>query len=219
MREPTFYTRSVLTRLVPRYCFGRLVDVGAGKSKYRPMIERSVSEYIPVDDLSSQYQYDRDSAKKSVQYVSDASALPFQDKEFDSALCTEVIEHVQDPQAVVNEIYRVLRPGGHLILASGWLAPYHAEPKDYWRFSVEGYQVLGARAGFSFIHQEKQGGLFSSLYFIVSRNVELRGGRAVLILWRKLWRIRRLMELLAEKMDTLFPTPDAMGHVVVLKKE
>ncbi len=218
MRDPKFYTRSVLMKIIPKYCKGRLIDVGAGRGKYRHMLDKYIEEYVAVDNLSSDYQFSGEKDRKGIGYIADVTKLPFADDEFDSALCTEVIEHVEDPFFAVREIQRVLKPGGYLILASGWLSSYHEEPKDYWRFSLDGYKILGARAGLEFINAEIQGGLFSSLLFIVFRNIELRGSRLFKKLWKKCFFLRRLCELAAEWADNLFKTPDAIGHVVIFKK-
>lgn len=51
-------------------------------------------------------------------YVMDASNLGFRDSSFDCALCLEVIEHLKNPAACLQEIYRVLKPGGHLIIST-----------------------------------------------------------------------------------------------------
>jgi len=60
-------------------------------------------------------------------------AIPFKDNVFDTVICTQVIEHVPRPWLVVHEIYRVLKEGGHLLLSTPFLYPYHLEPRDYFR--------------------------------------------------------------------------------------
>ncbi len=48
----------------------------------------------------------------------DGYAYPFEDAAFDAAFCSDVIEHVADPQALLREISRVLKPGGRLIIST-----------------------------------------------------------------------------------------------------
>jgi ubiquinone/menaquinone biosynthesis C-methylase UbiE len=45
----------------------------------------------------------------------DIEAMPFEDNEFGTVICTEVLEHIPHPDAALSEIRRVLRPGGQLI--------------------------------------------------------------------------------------------------------
>lgn len=61
--------------------------------------------------------------------------LPFGAGAFDAAVCTEVIEHVAEPQRLVSELCRVVRPGGHLLLSSPFLYPIHGDPNDYQRLT------------------------------------------------------------------------------------
>lgn len=218
MREPRAHTRSVLLKLIPRYFRGRLIDVGAGRAKYRGLIDPYITEYVTVDDLSSGDQYKNENDRERVKYVSDAARLPFGDNEFDSALCSQLIEHVESPSEVVKEIFRVLKPGGHLILASGWMASFHEEPKDYWRFTVDGYRHLGETAGFEFVEAVAQGGMFTSLLYLPSRNIELRGKNWMRKALRKMSPVVRIFELVAEALDDAIPSPDAVGHTVVFKK-
>ncbi|MBI2062345.1 MAG: glycosyltransferase [Candidatus Yanofskybacteria bacterium] len=216
MREPKFYTRNVLIKLFPKYFRGKLIDIGAGRAKYYELLNPHIDEYVAVDNLSSSYQYKSEQDKKKVTHISDASSLPFDSNEFDSALCTELIEHVEDPLSVVREAYRVLKPGGYFILTSVWLSPFHEEPKDYWRFSESGYRFLSRKTGFEFIDIKPLGGMFASLLYIVTRNIELRGKN-----WMKRGletRLKRIAELIMEKLDNLIPTPDPVGHVVIFRK-
>jgi SAM-dependent methyltransferase len=67
--------------------------------------------------------------------VGRGEALPFRSDTFDAVVCSEVIEHVEDPAALVRELYRVVRKGGHLLLSSPFLFPIHGDPYDYHRLT------------------------------------------------------------------------------------
>ncbi|NUM47374.1 MAG: class I SAM-dependent methyltransferase, partial [Anaerolineales bacterium] len=54
---------------------------------------------------------------------------------FDTIICTQVLEHVPNPFSAVDELYRILRPGGRLFITVPFLNNYHMEPDDYWRFT------------------------------------------------------------------------------------
>ncbi len=71
-----------------------------------------------------------------------AGALPFKDGSFEVVLCTELLEHVPDPKAVVEELYRVLRRGGRCILSTRCCYPLHGGPRDFYRFSRFGLEYL-----------------------------------------------------------------------------
>jgi SAM-dependent methyltransferase len=72
----------------------------------------------------------------------DAHHLPFPTAHFSTLLCTEVLEHCHDPQQVLNEFYRVLRPGGKLILTTRFIFPIHDAPHDYYRYTRYGLAHL-----------------------------------------------------------------------------
>lgn len=71
-----------------------------------------------------------------------AAALPFADEFFDTIVCTETLEHVADPAAVVREMARVLKPGGHVILTTPQYFPVHEAPYDFFRYTPYGLQHL-----------------------------------------------------------------------------
>ncbi len=72
----------------------------------------------------------------------DAHRLPFAEASFAVLLCTEVLEHCHDPQDVIDEFYRVLQPGGKLILTTRFIFPLHDAPYDYFRFTKYGLKHL-----------------------------------------------------------------------------
>ena len=77
-----------------------------------------------------------------VQVVGDAHALCFGDQRFDVVLCTEVLEHLCEPQRAIDEMMRVLRPGGVLLLTTRFLFPIHDAPGDFFRYTRFGLQHL-----------------------------------------------------------------------------
>ena len=81
-------------------------------------------------------------AFNGVNVVADLSDLPFHTNVFDAVTCEQVLEHVQHPLAVVAELYRVVKPGGLIHVASPFLFPWHASPSDYTRWTQEGLRSL-----------------------------------------------------------------------------
>ena len=57
------------------------------------------------------------------------------DQSLDCVVVLEVLEHVKNPQKALSEIFRVLKPGGKIILSTPFIFHIHAEPHDYWRFT------------------------------------------------------------------------------------
>jgi SAM-dependent methyltransferase len=76
--------------------------------------------------------------------IGDVTALPFEDEELDAIVCTEVLEHCADPFKGVDEMHRVLKTGGLLLVTSPFIWPWHgtANYPDYWRFTDQGWRHL-----------------------------------------------------------------------------
>jgi len=74
----------------------------------------------------------------------DVLALPFPSDAFSGVILTEVLEHCLEPRAAVAEVWRVLEPGGLLLVTSPFLWPDHRtdEYRDYWRFTEQGWEAL-----------------------------------------------------------------------------
>jgi SAM-dependent methyltransferase len=77
-----------------------------------------------------------------VDRVEDVHALTFPDESVGTVICLETLEHVADPIRAVEEMHRILRPGGVLAISSLMFFPIHAHPWDYWRFTPEGFERL-----------------------------------------------------------------------------
>lgn len=72
----------------------------------------------------------------------DVTKTPLNSEGVDCILCTEVLEHIKDPQACVDEIHRLLRNGGLVFASTPFFYPIHADPYDFQRFTEDGLRHL-----------------------------------------------------------------------------
>lgn len=127
---------------------GRLLDVGCGTKPYRTLF--NVGEYVGLDIDS---ETTRRRAIADVLY--DGNRFPFEDGRFDAVLCNQVLEHVFNPDTFIDEIRRVLVPGGRLLLTVPFVWDEHEQPWDYARYSSFGLRSLLEKHGFKVLRQEK----------------------------------------------------------------
>jgi len=93
-----------------------VLDVGVGSgSNLRMLAEMKFPQVIGLDPNPDVVQICQDKGFMSVQQGS-VSDIPFSSESFDFVLATDVIEHVEDDLAALEEIYRVLRPGGYVLI-------------------------------------------------------------------------------------------------------
>lgn len=103
----------------------------------RPFIEKFLSpkRYIGIDFETGKYVDIVLEAEKVVDY--------FGSDVFDVVISTEVLEHVEDWPAVVNNIKKVLKPGGYLYITTRSLGfPFHGYPYDFWRYELDDMEKI-----------------------------------------------------------------------------
>lgn len=129
---------------------GRVLDVGAGSfSRYQDLFK--CSEYIKMDAEKSE----------NIDIVGDAENLPFKSQSFESVVCTQVFEHLKNPQKAADEIARVLKKGGVCLLSVPQVNELHGEPDDYFRFTKFGLKEILSRAGLEVYKCNQIGGFFT----------------------------------------------------------
>ena len=123
---------------------GILVDVGCGSRPYEAIfvdhVDR-VDRYIGIDLNPDRY------GSAEIDVVSDSTALPIATESVDTVLSNQVLEHLREPGIAVDEMARILKPGGVAIITAPHIWGVHEEPHDYYRFTPFGLRYLAERAG------------------------------------------------------------------------
>lgn len=133
MREPI---RDYVNRIINQYEFeDPVLDCGAG---WEPNFYESLfsnRRYIKLD----MQDYD----PPCIDIVCDICDMrEIKDDSIGLVLLLETLEHIASPQKALDEIFRVLKPNGFLILTTVMAMRVHKCPKDYWRFCPEGIELL-----------------------------------------------------------------------------
>jgi SAM-dependent methyltransferase len=127
-----------------------VLDVGGRIQPYRALLNGREEKYVAIDMRLS----------PMVSMLATAEAIPLADEQFDVVICTQVLQYVTDPRQAIAEIYRLLKPGGHLLLSVPAAYPRDSE-HECWRFLPKGLETL--LASFRQIDIEPEGGSITGL--------------------------------------------------------
>jgi len=117
---------------------GEILDIGSADGTFTEVIvnHSKAAKVIGIDILESSVKYANKRFKKDKRMeflVADAQYLPFKKNRFQAVFCLEALEHIFDPQKVLSEIKRVLKPNGYLIILV---------PTDSFLFKIAWWFVL-----------------------------------------------------------------------------
>ena len=115
-----------------------ILDYGSGVAPYRGLFPNA--RYRTADMAST----------PDVDYVLRSDGrVPEKEKTFDLVLSTQVLEHVPDVVCYLGECWRLLRPGGRLILSTHGVFEDHSCPNDLWRWTADGLRAALGGASFA----------------------------------------------------------------------
>src|SRR5690242_17423158 len=115
---------------LPGECLS-VLDVGGRVQPYRAFLAARIAGYCAIDIRQSPL----------VNVVARGEALPFKRGCFDVVICSQVIEYIPEPKALILEVHRVLKPGGHVLLSAPAVFPRDSD-NDLWRFMPQSLRLL-----------------------------------------------------------------------------
>jgi SAM-dependent methyltransferase len=124
---------------------GSLIDIGCGSKPYQELMAPYVEKHIGIDHSETLHE------KTAIDLLGTAYKIPVNAQSFDSALCTAVLEHLEEPELALKECYRVLKPEGIAIYSVPFIWHLHEEPRDFYRFSKYGLKYLFEKVGFEIV--------------------------------------------------------------------
>jgi SAM-dependent methyltransferase len=117
-----------------------VLDAGAGYCPYRTTFAHTTYETADFCQVDKKYG--------QIDYVCKLDAIPVAAARYDYVMCTQVLEHLPDPAAVLREFHRVLKPHGVLCLTAPLYYEEHEKPYDFYRYTQFGLQHLLDEVGY-----------------------------------------------------------------------
>jgi ArsR family transcriptional regulator len=98
-----------------------IADIGAGEGTLSLLLAQRAERVIAVDNSEKMVAYGREAARKAgvsnIEYrVGDLEEMPLDDASIDLALFSQSLHHALHPQAAVKEAWRILKPGGRVVI-------------------------------------------------------------------------------------------------------
>jgi SAM-dependent methyltransferase len=200
-----------------QYYTGALYDLGAGESPYKDFFLQYADQYIAVDWAGSYHDTKADIA-------ADLNLpLPIDSGVADTVVSLSVMEHLCEPQIMLNEAYRILKPEGAIVLQVPWQWRIHEAPYDFFRYTHYGLKYLFEKAGFVDVLVEPQSGFFTM--WILKMNYFsqrfIRGPRplrwAIKAVLLPFWYLGQKAAPLLDKLDRNWAL-ETSGYYVTAKK-
>lgn len=143
-----------MKKALPNYFHGRLIDIGCGDKPYSSDVKDYVREHVGIDHEQTMH------AKDNIDIFAPAYDIPVESASFDCALCTDVLEHLEEPGKAIAECARVLKPEGIAVYTVPFIYPPHEEPRDFYRYTKHGIHYLFENNGFQILELKPLSGFW-----------------------------------------------------------
>lgn len=167
---------------------GFVLDLGGKRENKR-------GTFIPPEKQAKVWWYLNLDLSTKPNIYSDVTQTPLLEKTMDCVVCTEVLEHLPNPQACADEIHRLLRDGGLVFASTPFFYPVHADPYDFQRFTEDGLRHLFRN--FSSVEVYRMGGYAGVLGLVVELGIlgmERNSFRLRFLRWAMKWISRWLIK-------------------------
>lgn len=152
-RERLLEENALFAKQIPSGAY--VLDAGAGNSPYRELFSHTHYETADFQQVDKQYS--------QTTYVCDLQAIPVEDDRFDFIVFNQVMEHLPEPARVLQELRRVLKPGGKMIYTAPLFYEEHEQPYDFYRYTQYGVRHLMEGVGFHILRLDWLEGYYGTL--------------------------------------------------------
>ncbi|WP_233501761.1 methyltransferase domain-containing protein [Acaryochloris thomasi] len=157
---------SVYQELIEKHASGVLLDLGCGDVPLYQMYKNLVTDNICIDWADSLHQ------KMYLDHAVNLNeGIPLSDSRFDTVLMTDVLEHISNPQLVMREIARVLKPKGKLILTVPFFYWLHETPYDYFRYTEFSLRMFCEENNLNILLLDAYGGALEVILDIMAKQL------------------------------------------------
>ena len=200
---------------------GLLLDIGCGLKPYEGLFHTKVTSHVGIErEKAAGYR------GNNADLFGDAMFLPIRNECCDTVLCTEVLEHVERPESVLEEIARVLRPDGTAIVTAPFVYPVH-DKYDFFRFSAKGLRSISERHGLNTVEVRPLSYPFLTLaiFFAITIHdlcfVRNRYGYLLSLLFRPfLWIVVAALNIMGRVGELLCRSESLpFGYLLVVRKK
>jgi SAM-dependent methyltransferase len=135
--------------------YGRVLDVGCGFMPYRKLIESNpqVEKYVGMDlEKPTYYGHIEPDLKWN------GETIPLENESVDCVMATEFLEHYAEPEKIMKEIWRVIKPGGKFFATVPFVWNLHEIPYDEYRYTPYSLERHLLNGGFKNIEIKALGG-------------------------------------------------------------
>ena len=206
-----------LENAIHKYASGDILDIGCGNKPYKCFFENRISTYTGCDIVQS--------SENVVDIICTATEIPVESNTKDTIFTTQVIEHVADHRKLLSEAFRILKPGGHIILSGPMAWEHHEVPYDFFRFTRYGFEWLLKEHGFTPLEITPNGGKWAMVGQLMLNSIrssfeKKTPTRRFLFLLFFIFRIKWVINILfsfLEKVDKDYSS--TLNFVVVAQKQ
>ena len=153
-------------RTIPEFTRGALIDLGCGKVPLYATYRGHTESITCVDWANTMHP------NPHLDHEQDLNRpLAFPDAAFDTMILSDVLEHIRRPEELLREMYRVLRPEGHVLMNVPYYYGLHEEPFDYFRYTRHALMAMSTDAGFQVVRMEAIGGVPEIIADLVAKTM------------------------------------------------
>ena len=205
------------TKYIPIYCQGHLADVGCGNLPFYGYYRDFVENITAIDWENSTH------LNCHLDILADLNNPPIpslQPDTFDCVIMSDMLEHIFEPAHLVDEVARILKPGGHILMNVPFYYYVREIPHDFHRYTEFALTRYFEQSGFEIVILDRLGGVGTVLTCLFSQAISKYGvlGRTTATLLQRfalmIRGIRPIRSLLTNGSERV-PT----GYFLVAKKK